>query len=280
MSPTWGAGGGQHGFWLGKLAGLVLGFMRGGLSGALIGALIGHLLDRYLNARFRRGVDYADPDASSAAVQTVFFETTFLVMGHLAKVDGRVSEEEIQAARSIMHHMRLRPEDVKRAIELFTVGKQAGASIDEQVTRLRQACWRHPDLIRTFLEIQFELALSEGGISAAERDVLWRVADRLGVGRVELTQLEAVLRARRSFGQRQSTRQAHDALEQAYKALGIEPVASDAEVKKAYRRLMNQHHPDKLLARGLPDSMMEVAKERTREIRTAYELLKARRGIK
>jgi len=161
MSPTWGAGGGQHGFWLGKLAGLVLGFMRGGLSGALIGALIGHLLDRYLNARFRRGVDYAGPDASSAAVQTVFFETTFLVMGHLAKVDGRVSEEEIQAARSIMHHMRLRPEDVKRAIELFTAGKQAGASIDEQITRLRQACWRHPDLIQTFLEIQFELALSE-----------------------------------------------------------------------------------------------------------------------
>jgi DnaJ like chaperone protein len=124
------------------------------------------------------------------------------------------------------------------------------------------------------------MALSQGSISAEERKVLWRVADGLGVGRVELSQMEAVLRARRSFGQQQSARQQTNALEQAYKALGVESGVADAAVKKAYRRLMNQHHPDKMLARGLPESMMEVAKERTREIRSAYETIKAHRDLR
>jgi DnaJ like chaperone protein len=274
-------GGRGGGIWIGKILGFALGLFRGGLSGAIIGALIGHMLDRYLAARFgAAGAGSLGRGASSAAVQQVFFETTFLVMGHLAKADGRVSEEEIQAARIVMHHMRLRPEDVKRAIDLFAIGKQPDTNIEIHVSALREACAPHPELIRTFLEIQMELALSKGSISPAERKVLWRVADTLGVGRVELTQLEAVLRARRSFGQEQSSQQHTNALELAYKALGIESGAADPEVKKAYRRLMNQHHPDKLVARGLPDSMMEVAKERTREIRSAYETIKAHRGFK
>jgi DnaJ like chaperone protein len=275
MSRVGNIGRGINGFWIGKVIGFALGFMRGGLSGAVIGGILGHLVDRYLDGRFGHGAESA-----GAAVQQVFFESTFLVMGHLAKADGRVSEEEIQVARTVMHQLRLRPEEVKRAIGLFTEGKSANANVDEQVRRLRQACWGHPQLIRTFLEIQFELALSKGGISKAERDVLWRVADLLGVGRVELTQLEAVLRARRSFGQHGAEQRPRNELEQAYKALGIDSGASDAEVKKAYRRLMNQHHPDKLVAKGLPDSMMEVAKERTREIRSAYETIKAHRDIK
>lgn len=270
-----------NGFWIGKLAGFGIGLMRGGLSGAIIGAVLGHLLDRYLDARFGSGGQRSfGRGSTSTAVQQVFFETTFLVMGHLAKADGRVSEEEIQTARTVMHQMRLRPEDAKRAIDLFTVGKQPETKIEAQVSALRDACAGQRELIRTFLEIQMELALSKGSISPAERKVLWRIADTLGVSRVELTQIEAVLRARRSFGQQQSAQQRTNAMEQAYKALGVEPGTSDQEVKKAYRRLMNQHHPDKLVARGLPDSMMEVAKERTREIRSAYEAIKAHRGIK
>ena len=101
------------------------------------------------------------------------------------------------------------------------------------------------------------------------------------MGRVELVQLEAVLIARRRFGSagmRAETERQE--LEQAHKALGIEPSSSDREVKTAYRRLMNQHHPDKLVAKGLPDSMLEMAKERTREIRAAYDMIKKNRNIR
>ena len=268
--------------WTGKLIGGVLGFVVSGgrLFGALIGAVIGHQFDRGL-AKGQAETGFGGARFSSAERQAVFFETTFLVMGRLAKADGRVSEQEIQAARGIMHRMQLRPEAVRQAIVYFNQGKLSGTDIDAAVGQLRKACGRQPALVQAFLEIQLEIAMSHGGISAEERGLLWRVADILGVGRVQLAQLEALFRAQRSFGQGRGFAPSQaDELAQAYQALGIEVAATDKEVKTAYRRLMNEHHPDKLVAKGLPDSMMEVAKERTREIRAAYEVIKARRGIK
>jgi DnaJ like chaperone protein len=264
--------------WVGKIGGAVAGLIVSGGHplGALLGGFLGHQFDRGLD----KGSGPFPGGASSAERQQVFFETTFLVMGRLAKVDGRVSEEEIQAARTIMHRMQLRPEEVRRAIELFNSGKRADADIDAQVQRLARTCARQPELVRAFLEIQMDLALGKGSIAPAERQLLWHIARLLGVGRVELAHLEAVLRAQRTFGQYQTGRMREDDLDQAYKALGLESDASDQQVKTAYRRLMNQHHPDKLVAKGLPDSMLEVAKERTREIRSAYERIKQHRAIK
>ena len=218
--------------------------------------------------------------ASAAERQKIFFESMFLAMGHLAKADGRVTEEEIQIARSIMHQWQLRPEEVRIAIDLFTQGKQPDFPLDAQMDRLAGACRGQPELLRTFLEILMDIPLSKGSIDPAERDVLWRIAGRLGVSRVAMAQLEALLRAQRSFGHNAATASHANELEQAYKALDLTPDATDKEVKTAYRRLMNQHHPDKLVSRGLPDSMMEVAKEKTREIRAAYELIRDHRGMR
>jgi DnaJ like chaperone protein len=241
--------------------------------------LLGHQFDRGLKGGPQpRMANFG----GSAERQRVFFETSFLVMGHLAKADGRVSEEEIRAARSVMHQMHLRPEQVRRAIDLFNDGKQPGFTVDDKVDRLARICRHQPQLIRTFLEIQFHVALAKEHLSANERAVLWRIAGRLGVSRVELAQLEAVLRAQRHFGNagQQTARSGQQALSEAYRALGVSASASDKEVKTAYRRLMNEHHPDKLVARGLPDEMMEIAKEKTREIRGAYDLIKERRGMR
>jgi DnaJ like chaperone protein len=268
--------------WIGKISGGALGLLLTGGHpiGAALGLLFGHQFDRGL-----AGGNSAEPGigfsgASASQRQQVFFESVFLAMGRLAKVDGRVSEEEIQVARSIMHQWNLRPEEVQRAIELFSRGKNSDFSFDTQMQRLASACQREPELLRTFMEVLMALPLAKGSIDSVERDFLWRMAEQLGVGRVEMAHLEAILMARRNFGQGSSVGSQDDDVEQAYQALGIDSEASNDEVKTAYRRLMNQNHPDKLVAKGLPDSMMEVAKERTREIRGAYELLRDQRGIR
>ena len=83
-----------------------------------------------------------------------------------------------------------------------------------------------------------------------------------------------------SGGRRQTAAQASQPLSQAYAALGIEQSATDAEVKKAYRKLVGQYHPDKLVSQGLPEEMMEMARKRVREINTAYDRVKQARGFK
>ncbi|HHQ13940.1 MAG TPA: co-chaperone DjlA [Chromatiales bacterium] len=267
--------------WIGKLGGGVLGYIAGGIVGAAIGVLLGHQFDRGLGNFDSGSRGRTRPDGKTgAARQQVFFETTFQVMGHLAKIDGRVSEEEIQAARAAMHRMRLHPEAVRRAIECFNAGKRDSFQLGPQLARFRQVCGRDRGLVHAFLEFQMDLVLSKGSIKSTERELLWQIAEQLGVGRVELAQMEAILRARRSFGAEPSPERGHSELEQAYRALGLVESATDQEVKVAYRRLMNQHHPDKLVSRGLPDSMLEAAKERTREIRAAYELIRERRQLK
>jgi DnaJ like chaperone protein len=269
---------------IGNIVGMVLGYMVfkhwfGGIVGYFAGGWAVRQLLLGLNGpNSLGGFTFAH---NARERQQVFFESFFLVMGHLAKADGHVSEEEIQAARSTMHRWRLRPEDVRVAIDLFSRGKQADFPLEAQMAKLAVACKGQPQLVRAFLENLLEMPLSAGGIKASERGVLWRIAAGLGVSRVEMAQLEALARARRNFGQQpHPSMSSADELEEAFKALGIESSATDKEVKTAYRRLMNQHHPDKLVSKGLPESMMEAAKERTREIRGAYELIRDSRGIK
>jgi DnaJ like chaperone protein len=271
--------------WIGKLGGGILGLIVGGPVGALIGSALGHQFDRGAGHAGFLGYDgLNDPgDAvtySAADRQHLFFQTAFYGLGALAKADGRVSEAEIGAARNLMTEMRLRPEAVRRAIECFNEGKVADFPLRDRVLLLRRACWSEPELLRTFLEIQMDFLLGKQAISAGERTLLLAMADTLGVGRMDLAHLEAVLRARRSFRQQRPVASPGQTLGGAYRALGLELVATDADVKTAYRRLMNQHHPDKQAARGLPESMLEAAKERTHEIRAAYELIREQRGMK
>lgn len=162
-----------------------------------------------------------------------------------------MSEAEIEAARAVMAEMHLRPAAVREAIECFTAGKGSDFPLRDHVTRLRLACWREQELLRTFLEIQMDFVLGKHAISAGERTLLLGIAEALGVGRVDIAHLEAVLRARRSFRHQRPAASPGQSLQGAYSALGLNPLATDAEVKKAYRRLMNQHHPDKQAARGL-----------------------------
>jgi DnaJ like chaperone protein len=263
--------------WIGKVAGGLLGYAVARLIGAVVGVILGHQFDRGMvpkpAGRRRRSALAADR-------QRIFFETTFIVMGHLAKTDGRVSEAEITAARKVMRSMRLDESQMRLAMELFNTGKQPDYPIEEQVGRLRRHCGNQPHLLQTFLEVQIDLVLAKGAMTPAERQLLGRVADALGVSGLDMVRLEAMLRARRGFGEGQTQPIRESVLGKAYEVLGVAPTATDREVKTAYRRLMNQHHPDKQSARGLPDAMLELAKERTSEIRAAYDAVKESRGFR
>ncbi len=261
--------------WIGKAVGGIVGFATGGPIGSVLGLLLGHRIDQGFAARFAPGGFGAAPEPT----RQLFFEVAFEVMGCVAKADGRVSEEEIRAARRIMHAMQLSPEQVQRAIESFTAGKAAEYPLAERTAELARRLGERRDLARAFVEIQMQTALGAGGLGRTKRQLLWRVASALGMGRVELAQIEALVRA-------QQVRNAADGadgapqVEAAYRVLGVSSEASNEEVKRAYRRLMNQHHPDKLVARGLPKSMVTLAEQRTQEIRAAYERIKARRAFK
>jgi DnaJ like chaperone protein len=265
--------------WIGKLGGGILGFvLGGGPVGAAIGAAIGHQFDRGAGR-----TEWPWSPASPAERRRLFFVATFRALGQVAKADGRVSEDEIATARALMAEMRLGPDDVRRAIALFTEGKRPGFPVDDDAAALRAAAQGYPELLRTFLEIQVDFALANGGPTAGQRRVLERLAAAVGADAAGLARLEAMLRARRSFRARPAGAggpPAPDALAAAYRVLGVDAAASDKAVKAAYRRLVNEHHPDKQAARGLPESMREVAKERTREILAAYELVRAQRGIR
>jgi DnaJ like chaperone protein len=263
----------------GKVVGGLIGMFLGPL-GALAGVLLGHQVDEQLD---REDVRPPGPE-ELAAIGERFFRATFRVMGYLAKADGRVSQQEISAARSVMAELRLDPARVQQAIECFTAGKQPGFDLATELADLGRACGGRPELVRVFVEIQMRAALSGNNLDGPVRPLLHRIAGRLGVSAFELAQIEAVLRIRGgSFRYSPAGAEPRytvsERLEQAYKILEAAPGDSDQDIVKAYRRQLSRHHPDKLKANGLPESMIEHAKQRTQQIIEAYELIRERRGI-
>ena len=255
--------------WWGTLLGGTLGFMFGGPLGALLGAALGRNFDRGLKVTGGPGGFGA---GQQQRVQAAFFTATFSVMGHIAKADGKVTPDEISATESIMTRMQLGPQQRQAAIELFNAGKQADFQLHAVLAQFRQECHRRRNLIQMFLEIQIATAMADGHLHASEKRILFTIGEQLGFDHAAIEHLFSFI------GSGAAMDSGRASLSDAYEVLGVSRDASDAEVKKAYRRLMNQHHPDKLAAKGLPEEMMKLATEKTQEIKSAYEQIKKSRG--
>ena len=270
--------------WWGKAVGGTVGFMLGGPLGALIGAGLGHTLDKgggnrdktgkWSNSRSGRG-----PYDVNERTQLAFFTATFAVMGYVAKADGRVSEAEIELATTLMDQMRLDTEQREVARRLFSEGKSETFNLTPALAQFRVECHRSRNLVRMFMEIQVQAAYADSTLHVGEQAVLRQVANELRISAFELAQIDALVQATFGIGPEiDSSPSTRATLTDAYSVLGVSPHASDDEVKRAYRRKMSQHHPDKLVSRGLPDEMFALANERTQQVKAAWETVKAARA--
>ena len=263
-------------YW-GKIIGTLAGLATRQPWVALLGLFVGDQFDRGFAAR-RRQFEYQG--AIVGRLPEEYVRPLFQTMGHLAKSDGRVSEAEIRAARSIMHRIGLRPAKVRQAISWFEDGKRPEFPLLQTIRHTRRIAARKPELRLLFVRLLLEVALSKDRLNQKKRALIWTVCTEFEIGRVELAQLEAMMRAQKGF--RHSPAGDADAarVKNAYQTLGMDQSSTNAEIKKAYRRLMSRNHPDKIAGSNPGPDVIAESERRTREVRSAYEMLKARRSIR
>jgi DnaJ like chaperone protein len=261
------------------IIGVVIGAWFMGFPGALLGGVVGYWIAQLIAMARRHG--------SLGKIRAQFLNSTFAVMGALCKADGQVTDDEIRVAEDLFTRLRLTEEQKVEAKQAFNRGKQPDFDLDGEVAAFARIARGQRALYQMFLQVQVAAIAADGRITTAEHEALLRVARGLGLSEVEIRQLEAMLGAWDASGGRTSGDgmgskagvSREEQLTQAYAVLGVPAEASNAEVKKAYRRQMSQNHPDKLAARGMPESMRDMAEQKTREIGAAYDRIREARGI-
>jgi len=258
----------------GKVFGFIFGLMLSkNVFGALLGMWLGHSFDKGRSLNFNH---LAGGRGNDQERQTVFFYSSFSVMGYIAKANGQVTSHEIAFANAYMDKLGLTGELRQQAQDAFRQGKSTEFDLEAQLQKFIEFCGSRQDLLLLFLEIQIQVAFADGELDQDERRALHQVAKSLGYSAKELDKLLEMIIAGAQFHQGQNSHSgvsAQQQLDNAYKLLGVNKDTSAKDIKKSYRKLMSQHHPDKLVAKGLPAEMMEVAKQKTQDIQAAYELI-------
>lgn len=266
-------------YW-GKLLGVIAAIWLGtGFWGIVLGLIIGYIVDNAYSNKHTR-----DFFTDQQTRQGLFFRTTFQVMGHLTKSKGRVTKVDIQVASLFMDRLQLHGKARIAAQQAFREGKQSQFPLRDTLQQLRSICFNRFDLIRMFLEIQFQAAFADGFLHPNEQQVLYVIAEELGISHLQFNQFLSMMAARRCFDSSQrggyQQEQPRPTIEDACKVLGVNSWDNPTSIKRTYHKLMSEHHPDKLVAKGLPPQMMEMAKQKAQEIQAAYDLIKNERGFK
>ncbi len=255
-----------------KLIGFIAGYYAFGLFGALLGLLIGFVIDR-MRAYGSGGIN----PLQNPLRQTVFLETMFISMGKLAKADGQISAEEIAHTEAFMKKLGMTEEHRLRAIDLFKQGAVPAFDIGPTYDRFMAICGQTSQLKHVLLVYLVVMALTDGHFHPQEEALLTTIASRLGYDEAAFRHLMEMVLNQSHFGGGKPHTAA--ALDDAYKALGVTKESTDQEIKRAYRKLMSQYHPDKLIGQGLPKDMIDVATEKAKEIQLAHDLIQKTRNI-
>lgn len=249
--------------WPVTIAFALLGLALAHIPGALLGLLIGSIVDRNLAIKSWAELRARLPRSSKPVLGAQ--QVLFMLLGHLAKSTGRVTAEHIQAARAEMQRLQLSAAAQKDAIAAFSQGKEC------HLTDLRQGLRAHYSGAQAepLLLAGWRMACAQGMATVKQRRILQQCAQWLGCSSQVLAQIEA-----QSTQSRQRMHSSNKELEAALQLLGVTPTASLAQMKKAYRRQVSLHHPDKLLGAGATPAQVQAATEKTRALHHAYALVR------
>ncbi len=256
-----------------KIIGAIVGFVLFNFLGALAGYFIGSSIDRAKDL----GIGGINP-LGNAHRKAVFLETVFILMGKLAKADGHISKDEISHVEQFILKMGMTKEHRQQAIKQFKRGSAENFDIEPTLDNFMSICGQTSNLKQVLLVYLTVMALADGKLDSLEENLLRKIASRLGYSTIEFQHLLEMLLNQAHFSS--GAPPSSSAIDDAYKALGVSQENTDKEIKHAYRKLMSQYHPDKLIGQGLPEDMIAVATEQAKDIQVAYDLIKKQRGMK
>ena len=237
----------------GKLAGAATGFALGGPIGALLGAVAGHFgVDRALG----QGEDGGPPESQIA------FTVGVIALGaKMAKADGVVTSDEVDAFKEVF---RVPPSEMHNVARIFNLAKQDVAGFEAYAEQLAHLFRDNRELLEDVLEGLFHIAAADGIIHPKEDEYLQEVAKRFGFSNAEFRSVRArFVPADKS---------------DPYKVLGVPHDAGMDVIKVRYRKLMQENHPDKAMARGMPPEFIKIATDKVAAINAAHEQILKERG--
>lgn len=252
--------------WLGKMIGGTLGFALGGPIGAVAGAAFGHAFVDKKEDEYLASIPGGRSSLSSnEEAQLVFFTAAFSMLAKLCKADGRVTEEEIQQVELFMtQDLQLDATGQETAKNIFRQAVKSGESFDAFALQFYSVFASQPRIIELMMDVLFRVAAADGTLSGEEETALRSAARIFRYRETDFNRLMS-----------KYIRQAN----KYYAVLKCDEHASNDEVKKQYRRMVTEYHPDKIEAKGLPEEFIKLANDKFREIQEAYDHIRKERGF-